>query len=475
MCSFRWALIGSLLFPCLAAAQTPQSAPGTQRPAPTLHQFHDPVNGVTFRYPAVWQLNQGGGSYFPPVILTKNNGAAEADSYYQPTAYVALVGRDAKGGTYENTNFINGWFFYRIPPELSETQCYQQASAGSGDDDWKLERTTIGGLGFQHGSGAEAGLCNEATEDVYTTFHGGRCYLFEKQIDTICPGSEGRDITPRELAQINRAFDAVVQSVRLTDVSATKNPAPPRQVVQTVKVPFVGCASDGQVGPRPAPAPESISIALPADAAQRLAFYKAAVGIGTLAPRGWHCFSTYGSAGSSLYVTPEPIDHKALLSSNWKGFSGQAIQVSISYGGKSGRFEVAKTIARVFPNHLAFVQNVTAEGIEPANSFPTGPYPTDKLVYRSKEIVEFETPPNTKGLGTDSMLRVNASMIRGVAILFGEETNLAFASLRLPPTHQNLFQPIIDQVEKQTAAQATAAGPQSIGQTKTGAPFIAKR
>ena len=216
MDSCRWVLTGLLLFPCLIAAQTPQSVPSSDQPATALHEFRDPVNCISFQYPGTWQLNQGGGSYFPPVILTKTNVATEADPYYEPTAYVALVGRDAKEGPYANTNFINGWFLYRIAPELSEKQCYHEASANlNGIDDWKVGWRTIGGLAFQHGSGAEAGLCNEATEDVYTTFHGGRCYLFEKQIDTTCPGTGRPDITPRELGEINRAFDAVVQSLRL--------------------------------------------------------------------------------------------------------------------------------------------------------------------------------------------------------------------------------------------------------------------
>ena len=167
------------------------------------------------------------------------------------------------------------------------------------------------------------------------------------------------------------------------------------------QIAIVGCASDGQAGPQQAPTGKSKAVAIPAGVGQRLAYYKAEYGAGVLAPRGWHCFSTYGSNGSNLFVTPDPIDPKALFSDSWKGFSGQAIEVSVSSGGTSGRFEVAKIIARVFPEYKAFAENVIAEGIEPASSFPFGPYPKDKLTYRSKSIVEFETPANTQGLGTD--------------------------------------------------------------------------
>jgi hypothetical protein len=72
-------------------------------------------------------------------------------------------------------------------------------------------------------------------------------------------------------------------------------------------------------------------------------------GLGVLAPRGWHCFSTYGSNGSNLFVSPVPIDGKALFSADWKGFMGDVVQLSVMDGGTSGRFEVAKVVARVFP------------------------------------------------------------------------------------------------------------------------------
>jgi len=215
-------------------------------------------------------------------------------------------------------------------------------------------------------------------------------------------------------------------------------------------VPFVGCASDGQAGPLQAPAGQSKLVGIPAGVGQRLAYYKAEYGAGVLAPRGWHCFSAYGSDGSNLFVSPDPIDPKAPFSDSWKGFSGQAIQISDIVGGTSGRFEVAQIIARVFPDYKAFAENVIAEGIEPASSFPFGPYPKDKLTYRSKSIVEFETPANAQGLGTRSRLQANANPIDGVAILSGEETDLVLLSARLSERDHDLIPTIVEQVEKES-------------------------
>ncbi len=239
-----------------------------------------------------------------------------------------------------------------------------------------------------------------------------------------------------------------------TAFSQAKPSEKPAQDV-TVQVPFVGCASDGQAGPQQAPTGKSKAVAIPAGAAERLAYYKAEYGAGVLAPRGWHCFSTYGSNGSNLFVSPDLLDSKTLMSMDWKGLSGRAVQVSALSGGTSGRFEVAKIIARVFPAYKTFAQNVIAEGIEPASDFPFGPYPNDKLTYRGTAIVEFETPANTEGLGTVSKLQANASPIDGVAIISGADTDLTLLSARLSGTDRDLIAAIIGQVEKESAGAGT--------------------
>jgi hypothetical protein len=154
-----------------------------------------------------------------------------------------------------------------------------------------------------------------------------------------------------------------------------------------------------------------------------------------------------------LHQSPT-IDSKTVFSGKWEGFTGSATQISDVYGDTSGRFGVAKTIARVFPAHMGFIRKVIAEGIESAKDFPQGPYPNDKLTYRSKEIVEYQTPANTKGLGTDSRLKENSSPIDGVAMLVSEEPNfeepsLIFLAVRLPPDQADLTHVIIQQTEQE--------------------------
>jgi len=216
-----------------------------------------------------------------------------------------------------------------------------------------------------------------------------------------------------------------------------------------VHVPFVGCKSDGQQGPTPAPKRATKVVRTPPEIAQRLAYYQAEMGPGVLGPRGWSCFGTVGSNGVSIFVSPQPLTSAMFFSGHnvWKGFSGPAIQLSDMSGSTSGRFSVAQTIARVFPAHKKFVRDVISEGIEPAKDFPFGPYPNDKLTYKSKEIVEYETPPGAQGLGTDSWLLKNSSPIVGVAVLSGADTDCFHLSARLPPNLTDLNPAIIRQVE----------------------------
>lgn len=216
-------------------------------------------------------------------------------------------------------------------------------------------------------------------------------------------------------------------------------------------VPFVGCEADGQGGPVDPPSGRVKDLPIPAALARRLAYYKMEYGAGVLAPRCWHCFGTYGSNGATLYVSPDPIKTADLFSTSWQGFAGPVIQMSFENGDTSGRFAVAKTIARVFPAHKAFVEGVIAEGIESASSFPYGPYPADTLKYRSKDVVEFVTPARTEGLGTASRLQKNDSSISGVAILIGEEPNLLKVCVRLPSGLSDLTQFIIQQAERDAA------------------------
>jgi hypothetical protein len=218
---------------------------------------------------------------------------------------------------------------------------------------------------------------------------------------------------------------------------------------QPSSVPFAGCKADGQTGSQPTPHKPPLHLHLDSTTANRLAYYEGFDGLAVLGPRDWNCFETYGSNGSTLYVSPTPLNSNQFFDSSWKGFTGPAIQISSMIGDTSGRFAVAAVIARVFPAHRDFVNNVIAEGLRPASDFPFGPYPDDHLSYKSKELVEYLTPPNRRGLGTSSRLLPNQQPIFGVAMLVGEELDLIHLSLRLPPAMEDLAPIIIGEAEQQ--------------------------
>jgi hypothetical protein len=109
----------------------------------------------------------------------------------------------------------------------------------------------------------------------------------------------------------------------------------------------------------------------------------------------------------------------------------------------SGRFDVATIIARVFPAHRDFVLRLPAEELPPNFSFPSGPYPKDKLSYKSTEVVEYETPAQTDGLGTYFGLQKNAEPIRREAMLVSPALNLALVAVRLPANLRDLTPAIV--------------------------------
>ena len=195
-------------------------------------------------------------------------------------------------------------------------------------------------------------------------------------------------------------------------------------------IPFVGCESDGQQGPVPAPPSGSKVLAIDEKAAAGLAYYGTDEEFGVLAPRGWYCFGTYGSGGHSVYVSPKPFGHPLEGSNNWLDFSGDLVHLSFVYGSTSSRGIVADTIARVFPAYRQFVMEVMKD--PDYRHFQFGPYPSDRLTYKSKSIVEYVTPPQTEGLGTSSSLVKNDREIRGVAMLVGQTPDLIRLAVRLP-------------------------------------------
>jgi hypothetical protein len=212
-----------------------------------------------------------------------------------------------------------------------------------------------------------------------------------------------------------------------------------------VRVPLVGCKSDGQTGPLEAPESGTISVSISRKSAQTLAYYKAASGVGVLAPRGWYCFGTYGSAIDTLSVSAEPINASGRFSGT-KDLNGSAVQLRYISGDGSGSISVAEIIARVFPAYRSLAVHVMNGFDVPDRDRIFGPYPNDILTYKSAKVVEFTTPARVDGLGT-LLLSKNNSAISGVVILVGQAQDLMHLSLRLPAAMAQYSSSIIKQLE----------------------------
>jgi len=225
-----------------------------------------------------------------------------------------------------------------------------------------------------------------------------------------------------------------------------------------VQVPLVGCETGGQVAME-LPNASSVSVPNNPGIAAKLAYYAAGNGLGILAPRGWYCFGTVGSGGDQLSVTPKPIDKGKYFSNAWSGFEGPVVHIIHRIGGTSGRFSVAEVIMRVFPDRRAFAEGVAESFPWVKEGYAEGPYPGDRLTYKSTSVVEYVTPAQEEGLGTYWGLLKGDSSINGVAILIGGPTpDLVLSAVRLPAGFADAVSAIVHQVERDTERHAERLG-----------------
>jgi hypothetical protein len=228
---------------------------------------------------------------------------------------------------------------------------------------------------------------------------------------------------------------------------------PPLLLGQTkpiVRVPFVGCKCYGQSYALLVPKEPDKIVQISAREAAKLAYYKIDTIPGVLAPRGWSCMGVYDSGGIVLVVLPQELEKDNLLSVISSGIIGPAVQVRQSVTDTSARIWIAQVIARVFPEYKSVTNSIIEMMIDlPASDFPFGPFPADKLTYKSDRIVEYQTPANSKGLGTMDRLKPDGRPIQGVAILKGEPDTLMFLGVRLPADMDDYGSSIIQQVERE--------------------------
>ena len=180
----------------------------------------------------------------------------------------------------------------------------------------------------------------------------------------------------------------------------------------TVQIPFVGCPADGQVGPIPPPTGGPRTVHLNFKLPGPIAYYEGKDGVGAFAPAGWHCFVTYGSAGAATIVSAHTLPKSGVPSGS---FDPPVLVLSVLYGDTSGRFDVARLGSMLFPDITRdFVKSVEDEGIESKADIEVTKYPKDRITHLSNTLVEFETPADTKGLGTEGYVNITHTSILGL-------------------------------------------------------------
>lgn len=206
---------------------------------------------------------------------------------------------------------------------------------------------------------------------------------------------------------------------------------------------FVGCPSDGQMGPVAAPKRAPKGVAVPAG----LALY-GSDGLLTAAPAGWHCACVYGSNGALLIVVPGRIAPNDLIGTDTT-ITGPVVMVRRINGGTSGRFEAADVAAQVFPSAAKFVEDIRREAAEIEVTLPTGPVATDTITRRSAELVEYTTPAGRTGLGTVAPVAAAGRPIRGAAVLLpAQDMDVVQLVVRLDTAAEPLGGAIVEAFER---------------------------
>jgi hypothetical protein len=217
----------------------------------------------------------------------------------------------------------------------------------------------------------------------------------------------------------------------VVETAAAQQPLPvPLQM--SLPVPLVDCPTNDQPGT--ARARVGVSMPAPVDGrmAEQVAFYRSLDSPGVYAPRGWSCHGWDGSNGTILVVTPhrlEPPFYPLPV------IGGPAVVIQSSDAGSSGRFHVAIVAAQLFALIAdEFIATVRQEHVISDSALQAEPHPNDQIQYISDRLVQFTTPANRTGLGTDGLFEPSDWAVRGLIVLNLERdvNSLTEVRVRLP-------------------------------------------
>lgn len=125
---------------------------------------------------------------------------------------------DPQDTAFGKTNLIGLSFSYAAHPQTSSEACNQlAATALPGSREAAPE--TINGLSFTRLEGGDAGMCHQMSTILNTVARNGTCYLFERDLETVCPEVRGPGnpvaLSAAQTKLLQSQLDAVMRSVVL--------------------------------------------------------------------------------------------------------------------------------------------------------------------------------------------------------------------------------------------------------------------
>ena len=202
---------------------------------------------------------------------------------------------------------------------------------------------------------------------------------------------------------------------------------------QPVPVPLIECPTNDQPGAARPGGGASMPVPVDGRMAQQIAYYRSLRSPGVYAPRGWQCRGWDGSNGTILVVTPRRLEPPFFP---LPVITGPAVMIQSSDAGSSGRFHVAIVAAQLFALIAdEFIATIRQEHVISDAAFQPEPHPDDQIQYISDRLVQFTTPANRTGLGTDSLFEMSEWPVSGLIILNLENdvNSLTEVRVRLPP------------------------------------------
>ena len=171
--------------------------------------YTDHQHGVTFRYPSDWEATTQF-AYVPPA-LTLSEATPIAGFGYSEGGFP----RHQIVGPYAGTNLEGVGMVYSAVPVASGAGC--EAKAASLSDSPKHSQVIFGHRSFSVYETGGAGMSSSIAGELYATYVGSTCYLFETDVAVASPGAldDIQALTPAQLRYIDIHLLDIMKSVRI--------------------------------------------------------------------------------------------------------------------------------------------------------------------------------------------------------------------------------------------------------------------